>query len=268
MVRQGDLLDPSSLVASPRGGQNRRSSRGGAARADLPSSVVRRVNVEGSANLARAAVRCQVAQFVHGSSAGVYGDGTTLDCAMSRAPWLPATLYERPNSKRSAPWSSELAHTPVAWSILRPSGLHGPGRLASAQFLSPHLSPAAVDSRSCNGGAASDVRRRLRRGHSLHAWANRPAGGDHQYRRTESLTYRSSSSSREPSGGSASTNFSFLCDCPAALRRSAGLGKAARDGGQPQPRHHQGAPAHRLRAHPLEAGIDETIDGRRREQLL
>ncbi|MEP7308828.1 MAG: NAD(P)-dependent oxidoreductase [Acidobacteriota bacterium] len=135
VVRQGDLLDPASLVAALEGVTTVVHLAAALPESGLPASEVRRVNVEGSENLARAAVRCKIVQFVHGSSAGVYGDGTTLGPHDESSPVAPTTVYEQTKLDAERAVVSELAHTPVVWSILRPSGLHGPGRLASARFL-------------------------------------------------------------------------------------------------------------------------------------
>jgi len=135
LVRQGDLLDPSSLVAALEGVTTIVHLAAALPDSGLAASEVRRVNVEGSMNLARAAVGCKIVQFVHGSSAGVYGDGTTLGPRDESSPAAPRTVYEQTKLEAERAVVSELAHTSVAWSILRPSGMHGPERLASARFF-------------------------------------------------------------------------------------------------------------------------------------
>lgn len=133
-IRRGDLLDPISLKAALDGVKTVVHLGAALPDAGLTPAMVRRTNVDGSANLARAAAQCGVAQFVHGSSAGVYGDGVTPDLRDESSPVAPKTLYEQTKLAAEQAIIAELSQTSVAWSILRPSGVHGPGRLASARF--------------------------------------------------------------------------------------------------------------------------------------
>jgi nucleoside-diphosphate-sugar epimerase len=96
---------------------------------------MRRTNVDGTANLARAvADHHQVVQFVHASSAGVYGDGITPGLRDESTAVAPATFYEwtKLHAERAA--AECLSGSSVSLVILRPSGVHGPGRLTTARF--------------------------------------------------------------------------------------------------------------------------------------
>jgi nucleoside-diphosphate-sugar epimerase len=102
--------------------------------AGLPDTIVRSLNVEGTRNLARAAAQHGIEQFVHCSSAGVYGDGREPGLRDESSPPEPGTLYERTKLESERVLEEELSQTPVAWITLRPAGVHGPGRAATALF--------------------------------------------------------------------------------------------------------------------------------------
>lgn len=91
------------------------------------------VNVEGVRRLAEAVRRAGVRRVIHVSSAGVYGDGHTGTPHTESSPLAAATPYERSKLEGEAVLCGTLADT-VPWVILRPAGLHGPGRPATAAF--------------------------------------------------------------------------------------------------------------------------------------
>jgi dihydroflavonol-4-reductase len=133
-IRSGDLLDPSSLDAVLEGVDTVVHLAAALPVSSMPDDVMYAVNVEGSRNLARAAVRSGVHRFVHGSSGGVYGDGAEASPRSESAPPMPGTPYERTKLEGEAAAVSELSTGGVPWIVLRPSGVHGPGRLATAEF--------------------------------------------------------------------------------------------------------------------------------------
>jgi dihydroflavonol-4-reductase len=134
-IRCGDLLDRLSLHTALRGVSTIVHLAAVLPDSDVPADTFRRVNVEGTRNLARAARECGVAHFVHASSAGVYGDGATLGLRDESSPVAPRTLYEQTKLEGERTVVTELSHTSVSWTILRPAGVHGPGRLASARLF-------------------------------------------------------------------------------------------------------------------------------------
>jgi nucleoside-diphosphate-sugar epimerase len=133
-VRQGDVLDPRSLVAALEGITTIIHLAAALPDSGLPPSTAWRINVEGSTNLARAAAQHDIAQFVHGSSAGVYGDGFTTEPRRESSPLAPRTWYEQSKAEAERAIAGELSGSSVAWTVLRSTGVHGPGRLASARF--------------------------------------------------------------------------------------------------------------------------------------
>jgi nucleoside-diphosphate-sugar epimerase len=268
VVRRGDLLDPNSLVAALDGVNTVVNLAAALPDAGLAAPLIRRINVEGSANLARAAARCNVAQFVHGSSAGVYGDGLTLRLRDELSPVAPTTLYERTKLEAERAIVAELSQTPVAWSILRPSGLHGPGRLASAHFyhrichrpLWIHGPATVVVHPTYVGDVVHAILKMLDRT-DLRAEVLNIAG-------PRSLTYQELIKLLASRLGVRVHQFQFPVRLPrsvATLARLEGLAHAVVNRGLDTTK------ARRLigfEPHPLEAGIDETIAWARREQLL
>lgn len=97
-------------------------------------AALRAVNVEGTRALAHAARRAGVRRFVHVSTAGVYGDDDRTP-AREDSPARATRPYER--SKRDAERAllDALAGTDVEWTVLRPAGIYGPGRAATARFV-------------------------------------------------------------------------------------------------------------------------------------
>jgi nucleoside-diphosphate-sugar epimerase len=64
----------------------------------------------------------------------VYGDGSGMEPQRESDPVAPRTWYEQSKLEAEAAIASELAESEVGWTVLRPAGVHGPGRLASARF--------------------------------------------------------------------------------------------------------------------------------------
>jgi nucleoside-diphosphate-sugar epimerase len=131
----GDLADAGSLSRAVSGAQAvvhlaARLPAAGAAGAEIA-----RVNAAGTEALAAAARAAGVARFVHGSSAGVYGDGTgTAPHRESDAPH-PGNAYEHSKLAGETALRAALEGSTVAWTILRPSGIYGPGRPATAALF-------------------------------------------------------------------------------------------------------------------------------------
>lgn len=132
-VAIGDLLKPATLAAA---------LDGVTTVVHLAASVPRpgqsedtfRANMEATRNLARAVRGSSVQRFVHGSSAGVYGDGTLETPHSENAPTNARTGYERSKRDAEEALTSELAGSRVRWVILRPAGIHGAGRPATLAF--------------------------------------------------------------------------------------------------------------------------------------
>lgn len=132
--RAGDLRDPASLARALDGIETVVHLAAALPAAGVPPEAIRGVNVDGTRELARAAARAGVSRFIHGSSAGVYGDGMGSRPHEETEQAAPATPYERSKLEGEAAVIAELAGTDVSWVVLRPSGVQGPGRAATADF--------------------------------------------------------------------------------------------------------------------------------------
>jgi nucleoside-diphosphate-sugar epimerase len=88
-------------------------------------------NVEGTRGLVRAAVAAGVEQFVHVSSAGVYGSRHTPEPFTERDEPQPSTAYEQ--TKLAA--ERVVREETRVWTVLRPTGVFGPGRAQTELFL-------------------------------------------------------------------------------------------------------------------------------------
>lgn len=101
----------------------------------VASSELERVNVAGTRTLAAAAAACGVRRFVHVSSAGVYGDSATLAPRTEDDVPAPRTAYERSKLEGEHALRAALEQSDVRWTILRPTGVFGAGRPATAALF-------------------------------------------------------------------------------------------------------------------------------------
>jgi dihydroflavonol-4-reductase len=131
---EANLLEPSSLPSAVQGVATIVHLA-----ASLPGSAgathLAEINVDGTRNLARAACASAVSGFIHISSAGVYGDGDIEAPRTERDPVCAATAYERSKLASETAVLRELEGSATHWVILRPAGIHGPGRTATLTFL-------------------------------------------------------------------------------------------------------------------------------------
>lgn len=130
---EGDLLDPRSLARAVAGVD---AVVHLAARLDAEDEGgLMDVNVEGSRRLAAAARDAGVGRFIHCSSAGVYGDGEERRPFREEDPPNPGTPYERSKLLGEEAVREELRSSGVCWTVLRPSGVYGPDRPATAALF-------------------------------------------------------------------------------------------------------------------------------------
>lgn len=128
----GDLRQPDSLRAALRGVDtvvHAAATLPGGPHVDQDLEVV---NAGGTEAIARAARDAGVARFVHISSAGVYGDGVTAAPHRESDEPHPGNAYERSKLAAEHALGAVLAGSGVAWTILRPQGLYGADRPATA----------------------------------------------------------------------------------------------------------------------------------------
>ena len=127
----GDLSDEASLRAALEGIDA--VVHAGAALGVAPD--LERVNAGGTEALARAARAAGVRRFVHVSSAGVYGDGAPQTLHRESDVPAPATPYERSKLAAERALASALEGARTVWTILRPPGLYGADRPATAALF-------------------------------------------------------------------------------------------------------------------------------------
>ena len=132
---QGDLNDAASLRAALRDVDT--VVHAGAVLSDGPAhdTALERVNIEGTQALARATREAGVSRFIHMSSAGVYGDGSSATPHRETDRPAPGNAYERSKLSAEHALVAALEGSPVHWTILRPQGLYGPDRPATAAFF-------------------------------------------------------------------------------------------------------------------------------------
>lgn len=128
---QGDLTDPASLPAAVEG-VDTVVHAGAVLRA---GASLESVNAGGTRALAEAARRAGVRRFVHVSSAGVYGDGAGPRPHLETEPTAALTPYERSKLAAERALVEALEGSAVQWTILRPQGLYGADRPATAELF-------------------------------------------------------------------------------------------------------------------------------------
>jgi nucleoside-diphosphate-sugar epimerase len=117
-----DLLDADSLDRAAKGCQAIIHAAAWTGGAELSDAAGMRVNIEGTANLLRAAETAGIERFIYLSSVAVYG--------MNRAPLIDETMptprvgQAYPDSKLMAETLVRASQTP--WVIVRPASTYGP----------------------------------------------------------------------------------------------------------------------------------------------
>lgn len=132
---QADLADPASLRKALRGIETVVHAAAVVPDGATPDEELERVNADGTRALADAARAEGVRRFVHISSAGVYGDGRAADPHLESDPPSPGTAYERSKLAGELALVDALDGAGVSWTILRPQGLYGSDRPATAAFF-------------------------------------------------------------------------------------------------------------------------------------
>jgi nucleoside-diphosphate-sugar epimerase len=128
------LRDPPSLASALEGVSTLVHLAAILPRPGEPHRDLWETNVEGTRSIARAARTAGVARFVHVSSAGVYGDGDVEAPHRESAACQPTDEYERSKLESEKALAEDLRGSQVAWTVLRPGGIYGPGRSSSADF--------------------------------------------------------------------------------------------------------------------------------------
>jgi nucleoside-diphosphate-sugar epimerase len=132
---RGDLADTSSLDAALAGIDIVVHAAAVLPRGPTAGQLLELVNVRGTGALAAAARKAGVRRMVHVSSAGVYGDGITSRPHQESDVPAPGTAYERSKLAAETTLRDELAGSGVSWTVLRPQGIYGADRPATAAFF-------------------------------------------------------------------------------------------------------------------------------------
>lgn len=131
----GDLADATSLRAALRDVRTVVHAAAALPGGLTPDADFERVNAVGTETLATAARQMGVRQFIHIGSAGVYGDGFTATPHRETDAPDPGTPYELSKLSAEGALASALEGSNVQWLILRPQGLYGHDRPATAAFF-------------------------------------------------------------------------------------------------------------------------------------
>jgi nucleoside-diphosphate-sugar epimerase len=125
-LMRGDLSDAATLGPAMAGVEVVYNIAALYRQAGLPREVYRAVNATGVAALVEAASRTGVRRVVHCSTVGVHGDVETPP-ADEDAPFRPGDVYQETKVEGERLGQDAAARTGVEFTIVRPSGIYGPG---------------------------------------------------------------------------------------------------------------------------------------------
>jgi nucleoside-diphosphate-sugar epimerase len=91
-----------------------------------PAKIMQAINVEGTANVGRAAARAGVARLIHASSAAVYGEGVKCSAVHEDGPLNPVSEHGRSKLRAEQALRSQHDPGPVPVVIARISTVLGP----------------------------------------------------------------------------------------------------------------------------------------------
>lgn len=132
---QGDLVDPASIGRALKGVRTVVHAAGVLPGARARPEVYESVNVRGTEALARQAREARVRTFIHISSAGLYGDGSTSVPHEESDTPCPGTIYQRSKLRAELALQTALEESSVSWTILRPQFLYGPDQPATVRLF-------------------------------------------------------------------------------------------------------------------------------------
>ena len=130
----GDVLEPATLGPAVAGVEVVVHLAAALPGSSVSTDRLQDTNVIGTANLASAAAVAQVRHFVHGSSAGVYGDGCGEAPRAEDAPLAASSPYERSKLEAERRLRTAVSGSGTGLTVLRVAGVYGPGRAATLQF--------------------------------------------------------------------------------------------------------------------------------------
>ena len=132
---QGDLADVASLRVALRDVRTVVHAAAVLPSGQASDALLERVNADGTESLARLARDIGVRQFIHISSAEVYGDGYTAVPHLEGDTPHPGTPYQRSKLSAEHALTATFEGTDIRRIILRPPILYGPDGPATAAFF-------------------------------------------------------------------------------------------------------------------------------------
>ena len=132
---RGDLAEPAALQAALRDVRTVVHAAALLAGGPTPGAAFERVNARGTETLARVARDAGVRQFIHISSAAIYGEGPIATPHSEDSTLCPGTLYQRSKLLAEHALTAALDGSDVHWTILRPPELYGPDRPQTIAFF-------------------------------------------------------------------------------------------------------------------------------------
>lgn len=124
-LRRGDILNPESFADALRGADCVCHFAAAFRESGADETYFDRMNVEGTTNVARAAVAAGVKRFVHCGTAGIYGQRVagTID---EKTPIRPWNSYERSKLAADERVRTISTESGMEYVILRPTAVYGP----------------------------------------------------------------------------------------------------------------------------------------------
>lgn len=122
---RGDILDPAALAEAMRGAHCVCHFAAAFKESNVSDEHFQRINVEGTANVAKAAAEQGVKRLVHCSTAGIYGQRVTGVIDES-APVQPWNIYERTKVAAERQVREHARGSGMEYVILRPTAVYGP----------------------------------------------------------------------------------------------------------------------------------------------
>jgi nucleoside-diphosphate-sugar epimerase len=124
-LRRGDILKPDSFADIMRGSDTVCHFAAAFRESGADESYFKRMNVEGTSNVARAAAAAGVKRFVHCGTAGIYGQRVagTINESTPIRPW---NSYERSKLAADEQVREIATAADMEYVILRPTAVYGP----------------------------------------------------------------------------------------------------------------------------------------------
>ncbi len=130
---EGDLVHAKDVLNAARGAQIIFHIAALYRPAKYPDRIYRKVNVEGTRNIIRAARTCGVQRLVHCSTVGVHGDVKSIP-ANEHSPFAPGDIYQKTKLEGEMLVQKAISDGLPA-TVFRPVGIYGPGDLRFSKLF-------------------------------------------------------------------------------------------------------------------------------------